>query len=222
MRANREELSQLAAALDDMAQQLQARDAKLRDVLEELRAQAVTDALTGLYNRRYFWDALSRELIAARRKPTIFSVILMDLDWFKNVNDTWGHDAGDMVLKEAADLMRASVRGSDIAARYGGEEFALLLPETAACVAEERAESLRRELEAHEIAYGTSRIRITASFGVGQYDGSTSDAASLMKRIDAALYAAKDAGRNRVVVHEPARARGAGPVMERCAPPIPQ
>lgn len=206
MKRGREELSQLGAALDEMAGQLQVRDARLREVLEELREQAVTDALTGLYNRRYFWDALTRELIAAQRKPTVFSVILMDLDRFKSVNDTWGHDAGDLVLMEIADLLRTSVRGSDIAVRYGGEEFALLLPETTAQVAEERAESLRRDLQALDIAYGSHTIKITASLGVAEYDGSPVDAAALMKRVDAALYAAKEAGRNKVVVHRSARA----------------
>lgn len=204
MSASHEELSQLGSALDHMAEQLQVRDAKLRDMLEELRTQALTDPLTGLYNRRYFWDALMREVIAARRKPAVFSVILMDLDGFKNVNDTWGHDAGDVVLKEIADLLRASVRGSDIAARYGGEEFSLLLPETTGEVAEERAESLRRDLQALDIAYGSHRLRITASFGVAEYTGDMIDASALMKRVDAALYAAKQAGRNKVVAYRPA------------------
>ncbi|MGZ9067349.1 MAG: GGDEF domain-containing protein, partial [Burkholderiales bacterium] len=198
-----EELSQLGSALDEMAGQLQTRDAKLRKALDELRTQAVTDSLTELYNRRYFWDELGRELIAARRKGLVFSLILMDIDYFKNVNDTWGHEAGDLVLKACADLLRSSIRGSDIAVRYGGEEFAMLLPETSAEVAEERVETLRREIEAMEVPYGSAGIRITASFGIAQYDGVTRDAASLMRSVDEALYEAKQSGRNRVTVHRP-------------------
>lgn len=125
----------------------------------------------------------------------------MDLDRFKNVNDTWGHDAGDAVLRAIADLLRASIRGSDIAVRYGGEEFALLLPGTNAAIAQERAENLRLELQAQGVAYGLHTIRITASFGVAEYDGSAIDIQELMRRVDAALYAAKEAGRNTVRLH---------------------
>ena len=203
MTHSREELSQLGAALDDMAEQIEARDAKLRSVLEELRTQAISDALTGLYNRRYFWDALTRELIAEQREPTDLSVVLIDLDHFKEVNDTWGHDAGDRVLQEVADLLRASVRGSDIAVRYGGEEFAVLLPGTPAQVAAERAEEMRRELEARTVDYGSASIRITASFGVADYSAGNLSPAAFMRRVDAALYSAKQSGRNKVVVHRP-------------------
>jgi diguanylate cyclase (GGDEF)-like protein len=199
MKASREELSQVGSALDRMAEQLQRRDARLTEALEKLRTLAVTDALTGLYNRRYFWDALKRELIAARRKPGIFSVILVDLDHFKRVNDAWGHDAGDRVLQATADLLLGHIRGSDIAVRYGGEEFALLLPGTGVAVAEERAEQLRRELEALEIAYNGGRIRITLSAGVAEAGTSATDEREIMKRVDDALYEAKAAGRNRVV-----------------------
>ena len=202
LKPTREELSQLGAALDAMAKQLQTHDRELGQALEDLTQQAMTDALTGLYNRRFFWDALTREIAAAKRKSVPFSVILLDIDRFKRVNDTWGHDAGDIVLREVADLLKKSVRGSDIAVRHGGEEFAILLPDTAIDVAAERAESLRRELESHEIKYDLQRVRITASFGAAQYGPCTGDPASLMKAVDAAMYAAKAAGRNRVVVSE--------------------
>ena len=198
MKPGNEELSQLGSALDRMAEQLERRDAKLNRALEELRTLAVTDVLTGLHNRRYFYDALRRELIAARRRPTVFSVILIDLDNFKGVNDAWGHEAGDVVLQVAADLLRSQVRGSDIAVRYGGEEFGLLLPGTGVAVAEQRAEHLRRALEAQQTVYEGDVIRITLSAGVAEYDGWSADASVLMKRVDQALYAAKSAGRNRV------------------------
>jgi diguanylate cyclase (GGDEF)-like protein len=199
MRASREELSQLGSALDRMAEHLERRDARLNETLEKLRALAVTDALTGLYNRRYFWDALEREFIAARRKPSVLSVILIDLDHFKHVNDEWGHEAGDRVLQAASDLLRSHIRGSDIAVRYGGEEFAVLLPGTGVAVAEERAEELRREMEALQIDYNGTRIRITLSAGVAESTAAAEDGRDLMKRADEALYTAKAAGRNRVV-----------------------
>ncbi len=214
MKASREELSQLGSELDRMAEQLERREARLSVALEKLRMLAVTDALTGLYNRRYFWDALKRELIATRRRPAVFSVILIDLDHFKRVNDAWGHEAGDRVLRATADLLRAHIRGSDIAVRYGGEEFALLLPGTSAAVAEERAEQLRRELEALETAYNGRRIRITLSAGVAESHAAESDVRELMKRVDEALYVAKAAGRNRVVrapARGGARSQNSGP-----------
>lgn len=201
IRPSHDELSQLGAALDEMADQLQTRDAKLQNALRDLREQAITDSLTGLYNRRYFWDALSREILTVRRKGTPFSVILLDIDRFKHVNDTWGHDAGDAVLKAVADVIQSSVRGSDIAVRYGGEEFAILLPEATAEVAEERAQVLRQALQDVEIACASRKIRITASFGVAEYRDRTDGGGALMKSVDQAMYAAKAGGRNRVAVH---------------------
>ena len=197
-----EELSQLGAALDAMAEQLQTHDRELRQALENLTQQAMTDSLTGLYNRRFFWDALDREIATAKRKEAPFCVILLDLDHFKDVNDTWGHDAGDIVLKEVAKVLEESVRGSDIAVRHGGEEFAIVLPDTSIEVAAERAEALRRHLEAHEVRWGEENVRVTASFGVAQYGPCTAEPGALMKAADAAMYAAKAAGRNRVIVSE--------------------
>ena len=199
---SREELSQLGAALDEMAARLEANDAELQRVLAELREQAMTDPLTGLYNRRYFADALSRELVRSNRSGGAVSVILMDLDFFKKVNDTWGHDAGDSVLKAIGGLIRRSVRGSDIAVRHGGEEFAMLLPQTSAKVALQRAEAMRREIEAMKVPYGSETIRVTASFGVAEHGSLAAGAAELMKTVDEAMYAAKAAGRNRVILSE--------------------
>jgi diguanylate cyclase (GGDEF)-like protein len=199
LKGTREELSQLGAALDDMAAQLEQRESELQHALNSLTEQAMTDPLTGLYNRRFFWDALTREIAAAKRKRVPFSVIELDLDHFKRVNDAFGHDAGDTVLKEIAALLKASIRDSDIAVRHGGEEFAILLPETALSVAIERAERLRRALERHEVRYGAHTLYMTASFGVAESPAGQTDAAALMKTVDAAMYAAKAAGRNRVV-----------------------
>jgi diguanylate cyclase (GGDEF)-like protein len=176
----------------------------MRVLTEELTQEAMTDPLTGLYNRRFFDDALAREIAAAHRRRTPFSVVMLDIDRFKKVNDTWGHDAGDAVLEALARLLERGIRGSDIAARYGGEEFALLLPDTPVAGAAERAEILRRDLEAHAIDYGGGRISITASFGIAQYGARASEPAAIMKAADAAMYAAKGAGRNKVAVADPA------------------
>jgi len=202
LKPQREELSQIGGAIDAMAEQLQMRDRALQQALQNLTQQAMTDSLTGLYNQRFFIDALTRQIAAARRKDVPFSVILLDIDRFKRVNDTLGHDAGDVVLREIAAVLQRSVRGSDMAVRHGGEEFAVLLPDTTIDIAAERAEHLRRQLESHEITYELQRVRITASIGVAQYGPSTAAPAALMKAVDAAMYAAKAAGRNRVVVSE--------------------
>jgi diguanylate cyclase (GGDEF)-like protein len=195
-----DELSQLGAALDDMAQQLQNREVQLHSALDELRDQAMTDSLTGLYNRRYFWDALTRNVLSSRRKGTPFSVILLDVDHFKRVNDSRGHDAGDLVLNAIAAVIVSCVRASDIAVRYGGEEFSILLPDTGLGIAEERAQALRLAIEHLEIPHAAGAINVTASFGVAEYDDVAESGNALMKRVDAAMYAAKSGGRNRVIV----------------------
>ncbi len=183
-----------------MAARLEAKDAELQRVLAELREQAMTDPLTGLYNRRYFSDALNRELAKANRTGSPVSVIFMDLDLFKKVNDTWGHAAGDAVLKAIGALIRKGVRGSDIAARHGGEEFAMLMPQTSGAVVVQRAEALRREIESMEVPYDGENLRVSASFGVAEGGAHTGSPADLMKAVDEALYAAKAAGRNQVVL----------------------
>lgn len=215
---SREELSQLGSALDEMAARLEAKDAELQRVLTDLREQALTDALTGLYNRRYFSDALARELTRAARSAAPVSVILLDLDFFKKVNDTWGHAAGDAVLKAVGALILRSVRGSDIAVRHGGEEFAILMPQTPAAVAKQRAEVMRREIEAMKVPYGDHTITTTASFGVAEHGVHATGATELMKAVDGAMYAAKAAGRNRVMVSEPKTGQGPAPFAPAPAP----
>jgi diguanylate cyclase (GGDEF)-like protein len=202
MPSGREELSQLGASLDAMAEQLAERESALRQALEEQTRRALTDSLTGLYNRGFFWDALQRQIAASGRTGEVFCVILFDLDHFKAVNDTYGHDAGDVVLQQTAAVLLRSIRASDVAVRHGGEEFAVLLPDTDVRTAAERAEDIRRALERHEIVQGPHRIRVTASFGVVQSSADT-DSGALVKAVDEAMYAAKAAGRNRVVVDLP-------------------
>ena len=200
-----EELSQLGHALDDMAQALQKRDTDLKQALRELGEQVITDPLTRLNNRRYLWDFLGRDLIRARRAVLPVAAILFDIDHFKRFNDTWGHEAGDLVLKSVAEVIRQNVRGSDIACRYGGEEFIIVLSEATRTVAVQRAETLRRDIERMDIVLGDKPLdRVTASFGVALYPTHADNAEALVRAADDALYQAKENGRNRVQVFEAA------------------
>jgi diguanylate cyclase (GGDEF)-like protein len=160
--------------------------------------QAMTDALTGLANRRRSEEALTVEVARVRRFGGAFSFVLADLDGFKRLNDTYGHAAGDTVLREFARLLRASARASDLAGRWGGEEFVLLLPETSLAGARELAERIRGALEAKTtLAADGTRLRVTASFGISTFSEADSDP-DVVAVADAALYAAKRGGKNRV------------------------
>ena len=166
---------------------------------EELRRLAMTDPLTGVSNRRRFLAACEEELVRARRYDRPISVVMCDLDHFKKINDTFGHDGGDAVLKCFAAEARAAVRdGIDTVGRLGGEEFALLLPETDIAGARAVAERLRRRCADTEIPTPGGIARITCSFGVADVSGTDRSVGELLKRADLALYCAKAAGRNRV------------------------
>lgn len=189
-----EELSQLAQAFDDMALALQQREQKLQE-------QAISDPLTGLYNRRYLNEFLPRELVRCRRSAAPLAVMLIDLDHFKRVNDSFGHEAGDVVLKAIAALLKGKVRGSDIACRYGGEEFALILPETGLDAAVRRAEDIRLAIARLVLSHGGTPLRkVTTSSGIALFPDHGEDSGALLRVADIALYAAKGAGRDRVVV----------------------
>lgn len=165
---------------------------------EELREQAVHDALTGLYNRHFLEESFGRELLLAERTGHPVSVIMSDLDHFKEVNDRDGHLAGDEVLRVFGNLMKHTARASDIICRYGGEEFLMVLPGMTGKGAVERAERLRCVMAATPVSYGASQITVTASFGVSTFPshGKTTD--ELIAAADGALYSAKADGRNRV------------------------
>ena len=189
-----EELSQLAQAFDDMAGALQQREQRLQE-------QAISDSLTGLYNRRYLGEFLPRVLVRARRSAAPVAVILIDLDHFKRINDSLGHEAGDIVLAAIGDLLKGKVRGGDIACRYGGEEFALVLPATGGDAAERRAEDIRLAIAGLRLSHAEKRLgKITASFGIALFPDHAGDTDSILRVADVALYAAKGAGRNRVIV----------------------
>jgi len=166
-----------------------------------MREQATTDLLTGLNNRRYLWDLLEREFVRARRKGTTIAVIMIDIDHFKRVNDTFGHDAGDLVLAKLGALLKRAVRASDIACRYGGEEFALVLPEISVDNVRRKAEALRQTVQRLALeSRGKPLGPIRISLGVAVFPVHAGDAESLLRRADEALYGAKKGGRDRVVV----------------------
>ncbi|MFN8108681.1 MAG: diguanylate cyclase [Thermoleophilia bacterium] len=166
---------------------------------EQLTRLAITDPLTGLPNRRAFQDRLDAEVQRALRHGRPLSLVVLDLDRFKQINDTHGHDVGDRVLQEVAARLRSEVRGEETLARMGGEEFAWILPECTAADALQAAERARRAIADTQFA---ATGRVTASFGVCGIEG-TSGAAELFRAADAALYRAKAEGRNRTVVHNP-------------------
>jgi diguanylate cyclase (GGDEF)-like protein len=162
--------------------------------LGDLREQAIRDPLTRLYNRRFLGDYLPRELMRAKREGTRLAVIMIDLDRFKQINDTAGHAAGDLVLIEIATLLTRHIRGSDIACRYGGEEFALILPNATLDSAKRRSEEIcSATRQESDILLG-----VTASIGVALFPDHAADADSLLHAADDALYEAKRGGRNRV------------------------
>jgi two-component system cell cycle response regulator len=174
---------------------------RLRDNVQLSIEAAITDALTGLHNRRYMESHLATLVSQshARRKP--LSVLVLDIDFFKSVNDTYGHDAGDDVLREFAVRVRKSIRGIDLACRLGGEEFVVVMPDTDMGVAATVAERLRRRIasEKFPIEQGRGAIDVTISIGLAGLEGEGDKAGNLLKRADQALYRAKRDGRNRVV-----------------------
>jgi len=175
--------------------------AQLRSNLQASMELAITDGLTGLHNRRYMEMHLQSLLDQATGRGRPLSALVVDIDFFKSVNDSYGHDAGDDVLREFSRRLKASVRGIDLACRLGGEEFVVIMPETDAAVAQIVAERIRSKTAAAAFAIsgGQRSIEVTVSIGVASFLGPEDDAAALLKRADLALYRAKASGRNRVV-----------------------
>jgi diguanylate cyclase (GGDEF)-like protein/PAS domain S-box-containing protein len=171
---------------------------------ETLRGQSIRDPLTSLYNRRYMEEFFEREVKRAARSGRPIGVILFDLDHFKRYNDTFGHDAGDVLLKEAAALFRTLVRGDDVACRYGGEEFLFLMPETSIEVTCQRAESLRNAVShLHVEHHGQPLGNVTLSAGVAIFPDHGPSPAAVLRAADQALYRAKQSGRDRAVLADP-------------------
>ena len=162
----------------------------------EVDRRARTDSLTGLWNRMHFGEQLTRTLAEADRFNHPVSLVLVDIDHFKKVNDTWGHEAGDTVLKQVARVLQDGVRTVDVCVRYGGEEIAMLLAQTDTAHAVEVAERLRARIASAPISHGPAEIHVTASFGVSTYPETVKVRDQLFPAADKALYIAKHAGRN--------------------------
>ena len=183
-----------------LQEELQEREHQLLEANELLRHTSQTDGLTGLDNRRHLEDRLREMFEHAKRLNEPFSCVMCDLDRFKSVNDTYGHQAGDAVLKQFARILKHEVREIDRVGRYGGEEFMLLLPGTVLDSGVTFAERVRKQVEANTFTFAETSIRRTASFGVSAWPHPRiSDCDGLMRAADDALYVAKETGRNRVV-----------------------
>jgi diguanylate cyclase (GGDEF)-like protein len=176
----------------------------LRKSYEIAATQACTDPMTGLYNLRYLWHTLDRELERASRYGRLCSLMMLDIDFFKNYNDRHGHLLGDEVLKLAAEIFRQNLRNTDITARYGGEEFLVIMPETGKDLAFLVGEKLRKSFENYPFPHEETQPggRLTISIGIATFPGDSDKARSLVDKADKALYRAKEGGRNRVVAWE--------------------
>jgi diguanylate cyclase (GGDEF)-like protein len=176
---------------------------KLEQAMVSLQESVNRDGLTGLFNRRYLDQRLLQEFARARRGSHPFTLLLFDLDHFKRVNDEYGHQAGDDVLREVARRIGKSLRAGDILARYGGEEFAIMLPDTTARGAAQPAERIRQVVAETPIATSAGELRVTVSIGYCDLRGDHASYEKLVKDADVALYAAKEGGRNRTVAFQP-------------------
>lgn len=182
---------------------------RARDLLEEKNRElieaygkiehlALTDTLTGIANRRYITNLMGKEASRSRRNGALFSLIMCDIDFFKKVNDTYGHDTGDYVLCEVSRIIQENIRKQDIVSRWGGEEFLIMLPETGGESAVSVAEKLRATIERFPMEFGDHKFSITMTFGVSVYESELGIEKSI-KKADNALYEGKQTGRNRVV-----------------------
>ena len=171
---------------------------KINFMYSQTRYMSVTDPLTGLYNRRHFEDNLEREFLRAVRYDNNLSFAIIDVDFFKKVNDTYGHSCGDYVLKEVAYLILQTFRKTDMVFRYGGEEFAVIITETPIEKAVIPLERLRKSISEYPFFYNGTKIKITVSIGVSEVNKQTESVHQLFENADKALYKAKENGRNQI------------------------
>lgn len=173
-----------------------------------LEQESIKDPLTGIYNRRYLDRRMTEEVKRAQRHNLPLSVLLIDIDHFKQVNDTYGHQVGDSLLIHLSDLILNQIRESDVAARYGGDELLVLAPSTTVSSAAILAERLRIQVESNQLDFSgddshDQDIRVTVSIGIAGLSPEITDSESVVKHADQALYSSKQEGRNRVTVHDP-------------------
>ncbi len=181
--------------------QLKRSNKRIVTLNKRLRYLATHDKLTKFYNRRAFYIFLENDIKRLKRINTKLSLLMIDIDYFKNINDTYGHLTGDMVLRSLSDIIRSTLREIDIAGRYGGEEFLILLPDSDAKGAKIAAEKLRKQVEKSVIDPDNLKIKLTISIGIAEFIANE-DLDSLIARVDKALYVAKNSGRNVTVVAE--------------------
>jgi diguanylate cyclase (GGDEF)-like protein len=189
-------------ALFQANQQLRAQLEANQQLQVQLYEQAVHDALTGLFNRRYLEEALERLLVRAAHDYTPLSILMLDVDHFKQFNDSYGHKAGDLILRALGQLLRTYTRPSDVACRYGGEEFIVIMPDAPLEVAVVRADELRQLFADLEVQYGGTSLSATITIGVATFPNHGTDSDTLLHAADQALYAAKAAGRDLVYAAE--------------------
>jgi diguanylate cyclase (GGDEF)-like protein len=201
LRSTNSEISHICLVIYDVTDVATNRH-QLQTANKELQKLSSTDALTGLYNRGHWEEALKLEYARHSRYGGNASLVMFDIDHFKKVNDTYGHQAGDKVIQCVSDAVREHIRESDIPGRYGGEEFAVLLPGTDKAGARVFAERLRLSVEAQTVVYEGKTIGCTISSGVADLSVTVSDYKTLIERADQALYVSKKNGRNQVSVHE--------------------
>lgn len=195
-----EQRKQAEQSLKAANEELHLRVFEVQRLQVELHEQAIHDPLTGLYNRRYLSDALAREIIQAKRANSTLTFVMADIDHFKFVNDSYGHQAGDEVLVQVASLLKNHARGSDIACRYGGEEFLLVFPGTSLELARKRAEEIQQNCAALSIQHEGKNIAVMLSFGVAAYPDHGQQWEQIIVKADKALYQSKCNGRNQVTV----------------------
>lgn len=172
---------------------------KINFMYSQTRHMSVTDALTGLYNRRHFEDSLDREFLRAVRYDKNLTFAMIDIDYFKKINDTYGHSSGDFILKEIAYLISQTFRKTDMVFRYGGEEFAVIITETELKKAMYPLERLRKAIEGSIFKYNGQEIKTTVSIGASEVNKNTNTVHQLFECADKALYKAKNQGRNRII-----------------------
>ncbi|WP_268406381.1 sensor domain-containing diguanylate cyclase [Alteromonas sp. a30] len=193
------EVEQICVVIYDVTLEAVSKQ-RFLSVNTQLQKMSRTDGLTGLYNRFYWEEMCELEFKRAKRTEQFSSLIILDIDHFKNINDTYGHPAGDLVIKTMAKIIKTAIRETDVAGRYGGEEYTIILPNTEAKSAKMVAERIRRLTEAFPVEYEGIEINFTISLGISMLDMSYDNYTTWIERADKGLYEAKERGRNRTVM----------------------
>ncbi|MFT5897944.1 MAG: diguanylate cyclase [Glaciecola sp.] len=196
------EIDRICVLVYDVTDQAIAKKS-IEELNDRLKEVSRVDGLTGLYNRRYWQERFDREYKMAMRTEPDICAIMLDIDHFKKVNDTYGHHAGDLVIQRLAKLIRLATRETDICGRYGGEEFCIILPSTTEKTAKIMAERLRKLVELDAVQYDDIKIKVTISIGIAQFSKEYRESVLWLEDADKALYLAKESGRNKVMLaHE--------------------